>query len=62
MYLISSKHLAIYNQQNGQVQYEEIPLDYSRLNCILSLGKDTIGIGTNIVSYFSLQKANNSGM
>lgn len=58
MYLISSKHLAIYNQQNGQVQYEEIPLDYSRLNCILSLGKDTIGIGTNngIILFFAKSK------
>ena len=58
MYLISSKRLAIYNQQNGQVQYEEIPLDYSRLNCILSLGKDTIGIGTNngIILFFAKSK------
>ena len=58
MYLISSKRLAIYNQQNGQVQYEEIPLDYSRLNCILSLGKDTIGIGTNngIMLFFAKNK------
>lgn len=58
MYLISSKRLAIYNQQNGQVQYEEIPLDYSRLNCILSLGKDTIGIGTNngIILFFAQSK------
>lgn len=58
MYLISSKHLAIYNQQNGQVQYEEIPLDYSRLNCILSFGKDTIGIGTNngIILFFAKSK------
>lgn len=58
MYLISSKRLAIYNQQNGQVQYEDIPLDYSRLNCILSLGKDTIGIGTNngIILFFAQSK------
>ncbi|WP_229089181.1 hybrid sensor histidine kinase/response regulator transcription factor [Bacteroides cellulosilyticus] len=58
MYLISSKHLAIYNQQNEQVQYEEIPLNYSRLNCMLSLGKDTIGIGTNngIILFFAKSK------
>ncbi len=55
IYLISSKRLAIYNKQNGQVQYEEIPLNYSRLNCILSLGKDTIGIGTSngIILFFA---------
>lgn len=58
MYLISSKRLAIYNQQNKQVQYEEIPLNYSRLNCMLSLGKDTIGIGTNngIILFFAKSK------
>lgn len=58
MYLISSKRLAIYNQQNEQVQYEEIPLNYSRLNCMLSLGKDTIGIGTNngIILFFAKSK------
>lgn len=55
MYLISSKRLAIYNQQNGQIQYKEIPFNYSRLNCILSLGKDTIGIGTSngIILFFA---------
>ena len=58
MYQISSKRLAIYNQQNKQVQYEEIPLNYSRLNCMLSLGKDTIGIGTNngIILFFAKSK------
>lgn len=58
IYLISSKRLAIYNQQNKQVQYEEIPLNYSRLNCMLSLGKDTIGIGTNngIILFFAKSK------
>ena len=58
MYLISSTRLAIYNQQNKQVQYEEIPLNYSRLNCMLSLGKDTIGIGTNngIILFFAKSK------
>lgn len=58
MYLISSKRLAIYNQQNGQIQYKEIPFNYSRLNCILSLGKDTIGIGTSngIILFFAQSK------
>ena len=47
MYLISSHNrLAVYNQSTEQLQFIKIPLEYARLNCIQSLGKDTIGLGT----------------
>ena len=47
MYLISTNRLAIYNKQTEQLRYEKIPHPHTRLNCVQSLGKDTIAIGTD---------------
>lgn len=58
IYLISTKCLAKYHRTTGQLQYCTLPFKHIELNCIQSLGKDTIGIGTNkgIIFYFPVTK------
>ena len=58
IYLISTDRLAIYDQQNGQLRNEIIPSISGQLNCIQSLGKDTIGVGTDngIMLFFAQTK------
>jgi len=47
MYLVSSNdRLAFYDQSTEQLQFLKIPCEYSHLNSIQNLGKDTIGLGT----------------
>ena len=47
MYLVSANdRLAFYNQSTEQLQFLKIPCEYSHLNSIQNLGKDTIGLGT----------------
>lgn len=56
MYFISANNqLAVYNFKTGQSQFKRIPYPYSQLNLVKSLGKDTIGIGTNggVILFFA---------
>lgn len=58
IYLISDDKLATYNQPAGTLEYKTIPFAPLKLNCIQSLGKDTIAIGTNngILLYLAQNK------
>lgn len=58
MYLISDNdRLAVYNQKSEQLQFLKIPFEYSHLNSIQNIGKDTIGLGTeNGIILFNIKK------
>lgn len=47
IYLISTHRFAIYDMQTQQLRYEKVPHSHLSLRSIQSLGKDTVGIGTN---------------
>lgn len=58
IYLISAGHMATYHRPSRELHYETLPFDHLKLNCIQSLGNDTIGIGTStgIMLFFAQNK------
>lgn len=59
MYLVSANNrLAFYNQSSEQLQFQKIPYEYTGLNNIQNLGKDTIGLSTEngIILYYIQKK------
>ncbi len=58
MYLVSANNrFAFYNQRSGQLQFLKIPYEYTGLNSIQNLGKDTIGLSTgNGILLYYIQK------